>query len=246
MRRFLTLAGLVMAATVLVVQGVTALFEPVAPFDQLGIVGVSLGEWGGATRIPRRALTCVRADSTRPDESCTAAVDGGILRIDVEYDENRLRFRRCRASYGPTTASCWPTWYALTGGPPVYAHVPIVRPGQPHETVQWLRMSHVAEYRAPHLELPEQALQDVRRQYPITNYYEADWKNLFRIASFVALGVTASLALLIVWRPLGRSGGQRREVPLRQLVLAASCGVVVFCSVYVGQIVQAMRAGLVD
>ncbi len=246
MWRFLALAGLVMAATVLVVQGVTALFEPVAPFDQPEIVGISLGEWGSAARIPRRALDCVKADPTRPDESCTATIDGGILRIDVEYDENRLRFRRCRASYGPTTASCWPTWYALTGGPPVYAHVPIVRPGQPHETLQWLRVSHVATYRAPHLELSEQAIQDVRRQYPITNYYEADWKNLFRIASFVALGVTASLALLIVWRPLGRPGRQRDEASLQQLVLAASCGGAVFCLAYVGLMVQAMRAGLVD
>jgi hypothetical protein len=58
----------------------------------------------------------VRADPTRPDESCTATIDGSVLRIDVEYDENRLRFRRCQASYGPTTA-CWPIMFALTGGP---------------------------------------------------------------------------------------------------------------------------------
>ena len=246
MRRFLALAVLVMAATALVVQGVTAMFEPIVSFDQHEIVGVSLGEWGGVTRIPRRALTCVRPDPERPDESCAATIDGSILRIDVEYDENRLRFIRCRASYGSTTASCWPTWYALTGGPPVYAHVPIVRPRQPHETVQWLRMSHVAEYRAPHLELSEQALQGIQRQYPIGNYYEADWNRLFRIASVVALGITASLALLIVWRPLGRSVGQESEAALRQLVLAASCGGAVFCLVYVGLMIQAMRAGLVD
>jgi hypothetical protein len=71
MRRILTIAGLVLAATVLVVQSVTALFEPAAPFDQLGIVGGSLGERGGATRIPRRApeLPCRGTGSRERDSA---------------------------------------------------------------------------------------------------------------------------------------------------------------------------------
>jgi hypothetical protein len=61
-----------------------------------------------------------------------------------------------------------------------------------------------------------------------------------------APGVTASLALGVVWRPLDLSGSQRSEARFPQLVLAASCGVVVCFLSYAGLMVQAMYAGLVD
>jgi hypothetical protein len=247
MWRFLMFAGLVLAPAVLVVALVTALFEPAILAYRQGIVGVALGARDDITRVPRRAMDCTRPDPAAPAESCTVTIDGTVLRVDVEYEEDRLRFHRCEASYGPTTASCWPVWFALTGGPPIFASVPIVRPGQPHETVQWLGIGRVETFNAPHLEISEEALQTLRQRYPLTNYYERDWMGLVRTASLVAACVTASLILLLsVWRPFGPSGLQRQFDPLRRLVLAASCGGVVFCLSFVGLFFQAMRAGLVD
>lgn len=70
---------------------------------------------------------------------------------------------------------------------------------------------------------------------------------MWRFLTLAGLVMVATvLALLIVWRPLGRPGPHSHEASLRQLVLAASCGGLVFCLAYVGLIVQAMRAGLVD
>jgi len=219
------------------------------PAEPGRIVGIALGELGNDTRIPRRALDCTSPDSSPTSESCTIAIDGTVLRVDVEYgDPFGLRFLRCDAAYGPTSAACRPGWYALTGGPPIYALIPTVQPGQPHETRQWLGPGSVQTLQAPHLEVRAEALQALRQQYPFDNYYESDWMASITTAAILPALVIAALAFrLTIVRPSLREPAVPRLVaPLGSLAAAAICGGTVFAVSWVGLVFAAMRAGLVD
>ena len=239
------LAGLTLGVTMLVVVGGTAFFERTVPPDHQRIVGVALGDWDTTTRIPRRALKCIQPDPARLDETCTATIDGSILTIGVEYRDG-ARFRRCEATYGPTTTTCWPVWFTVTG-PLIYASIPAVRPGQPHETVQWLGRGTVQRVQIPHLEIAEASLQMMRQQHPFANYYERDWTTLIQRAALVAALLTATFVLLLSGRrPPGLAGPRSLAATVRSIAVAASCAGAVFGLSYVALIVQAMRAGLVD
>jgi hypothetical protein len=243
------LAALTLGTTALVIFLGSAVLDQIVPAEPGRIVGIALGELGNNTRIPRRALDCTSPDSSPASESCTVAIDGTVLRVDIEYgDAFGQRFRRCDAAFGFTSTACWPIWYAGAGWLRIYALIPTVQPGQPHETRQWLGPGTVRTLQAPHFEVRAEALQAVRQQYPFDNYFESDWEALITRASIVPALVIAALAFrLTIVRPSLREPAVPRLVaPLGSLAAAAICGGTVFAVSWVGLVFAAMRAGLVD
>jgi hypothetical protein len=248
LRIVLLLAALTVGATLLVVRHGSALMDGVMPADRDRIAGISLGESGNVTRIPRRALDCATPEPGRGLEACTTLLDGQPIAIRVEYlSPRQIQFAACEASYGTTTTGCWAIIFAVTG-PLVYAQVPVVRPGQPHETRQWLGPGRVQRVQAPHLELREATLQAIRAQYPLDNYLERDWVARFRASALLAaLGVgVVAFVLTSLQRPLWQPGLPRLTAPVIGLVAAGGCGGGVFGVSYVALLFGAMRAGLVD
>jgi hypothetical protein len=243
------LAALTLGTTALVIFLGSTLLDGLMPAEPGRIVGIALGELGHDTRIPRRALDCTSPDSSPASESCTVAIDGTMLRVEVEYgDPFGQRFRRCEAAYGPTSAACRPGWYAVGGRLPIYALIPTVQPGQPHETRQWLGPGSVQTVQVPHLEVRGETLQALRQEYPFDNYYESDWEALITRVAIVPAVVIAALAfrLTIVQPSLREPIVPWLAAPLGSLAAAAMCGGTVFSVSWIGLLFAAMGAGLVD
>jgi hypothetical protein len=212
------------------------------------IVGVSMGDHGSTTRIPRRALACVETEPSRAAEVCSTTLDGAELTVNVAYAEpSSLRFRACSATYRGTTSECWATWYALTGGLPRYAAIPIVGPGQPHETTQWLGIGRVDRYTEPHLEVSEEALAGIRQQYPLDNFLEREWMTVINTLALLATVTVFVLALVLTRLRLVQRWTARPRPILRSTLLPAiAWSAIVLVVAYLGLLLQAMRAGLVD
>jgi hypothetical protein len=170
----------------------------------------------------------------------------------VQYPIDRAPTARyCSVTFGASVASCRPIWLALTGGPPKYAAIPTVSPGQVHETQQWDFSSGIRTYRGPHLELRPETLAQLKMAYPRENYDEGDWDRLMSTVSEVAMLGTALVALLAgliltTIHPPDWSRPRRSLAPLASLASSLVVGVVTGGLVHACLLWIAMGTGLVD
>jgi hypothetical protein len=226
----------------------SATFGGYDPVRVRSIVGIALGQHGASVRIPREALTCTDTAPERAADLCSVSLDGAELTVDVVYRERgHLSFGRCTATYKETVAECWATWYALTGGPPFYAFIPTVEPGEPHLTTQWLGISRVEQYAAPHIEMSDASLAAIRREYPLANLLDREWTMMISAVALLATVTVFVLALLLPTLPLvQRWTGRPRPIVRSTLLPAIAWSAVVLVVTLIGLMLLAMRAGLVD
>lgn len=180
--------------------------------DLYRLAGIALGSGGDYTRVPRRSLDCARQVPNVPRESCHLTVDGAALTIEVEYYPPRTQwgFRECRASYGEKAISCRAGNFTVPGPP--YAMIP-----------------------GTTLDLPEGAVQALRRQHPLENLWEADWVRATKVMAYLLAAGAALVAFQAV----------ESRLPLRAVAAAAS-GVVAFVLANFGLLLFLLFTGVVD
>jgi hypothetical protein len=239
----------VVASTLMITYLAHGIFQRLSPQDPTRIVGLALGSHGAEVRIPHRALDCQSVEPRATSETCRVELAGQPLVVEVTYAQvTRTGFGRCVVTYGQTQLECWANYFALTGGPPRYAAIPVVQPGQAPVTDQWNPTAHVFTYRGPHVELDEETLRALAEQYPIDNYFERNWDALIsEVSSWVALlvgGLTYALTRGIAREPRFRIDWFSRRWASVAFATVAASGVLLLMGGVLN--LMAMHSGLVD